>query len=438
MTFKPILLATDFLWFVLLGLLALVIWRICRSNEARKPWLHVFSNGFALSASLVLATYALIATLDSIHYQPCETHQSQTVCQTRVYSVLDSVLAPLNKPMEISYSKPFATHLKSQSLHAPLKITSAWSSYISFEKRLKYDLLFAFVTAMAICFLLSLFFAKHLRFKKAGIFWLTLFTIIITLTFMYVLSRHFHILGTGKVGQDIFYQTIKSIRTGLFIGTLTTLVMLPFALVLGILAGYRGGIYDDIIQYVYTTLSSIPAVLLIAAMVLSLQVYIANHPNLFTTLDSRADLRLLILCAILGLMSWTTLCRLLRAEVLKLRESDFLLAARALGSRTITIMYRHLLPNVMHIVLITVVLDFSGLVLAEAVLSYVGVGVSPTMNSWGNMINSARLQLAREPVVWWPILSAFSFMFILVLAANLFADSVRDAFDPRTRQIKKT
>ena len=94
---------------------------------------------------------------------------------------------------------------------------------------------------------------------------------------------------------------------------------------------------------------------------------------------------------------------------------------------------RHILPNVLHIVLITMVLDFSGLVLAEAVLSYVNIGVDPTMNSWGTMINSARLDLARDPMVWWSLAAAFLFMFTLVLAANLFADAVRDAFDPRLR-----
>ena len=97
-------------------------------------------------------------------------------------------------------------------------------------------------------------------------------------------------------------------------------------------------------------------------------------------------------------------------------------------------MMRHILPNVMHLVLITVVLDFSLLVLAEAVLSYVGVGVDPSTDSWGNMINSARLEMAREPIVWWSLTSAFVFMFGLVLAANLFADAVRDAFDPRLRK----
>ena len=95
------------------------------------------------------------------------------------------------------------------------------------------------------------------------------------------------------------------------------------------------------------------------------------------------------------------------------------------------IIIRHILPNLMHIVIIALVMDFSGLVLAEAVLSYVGIGVDPTMTSFGTMINNARMELGREPVVWWSLAAAFSAMFLLVLAANLFADAVRDAFDPR-------
>lgn len=93
---------------------------------------------------------------------------------------------------------------------------------------------------------------------------------------------------------------------------------------------------------------------------------------------------------------------------------------------------RHVLPNVMHLVMITIVLDFSGLVLAEAVLSYINIGVDPSTHSWGNMINTSRLEMAREPIVWWSLTAAFIFMFTLVLAANLFADVVRDAFDPRS------
>jgi peptide/nickel transport system permease protein len=232
----------------------------------------------------------------------------------------------------------------------------------------------------------------------------------------------------------VFLKSLKSVRTGLVIGTLTTLVMLPFAAVLGIMAGYFRGWVDDVIQYLYTTLSSIPSVLLIAAAILSLQVYMAHHPENFESVVDRADTRLLFLCVILGITSWTGLCRLLRGETLKLREADYIQAAQALGSRHTAVMARHILPNIMHIVLIAVVLDFSGLVLAEAVLSYVGVGVDPTMDSWGNMINSARLEMAREPMVWWSLAAAFVFMFALVLAANLFSDAVRDAFDPRLRK----
>jgi len=158
-----------------------------------------------------------------------------------------------------------------------------------------------------------------------------------------------------------------------------------------------------------------------------------SHPELFETVAERADVRLLFLCMILGVTSWTGLCRLLRGEAFKLREMEYVQAARAFGVHDWTILTRHLLPNVMHIVLIAVVMDFSGLVLAEAVLSYVGVGVDPSMISFGTMINNARLELAREPMVWWSLASAFVFMFLLVLSANLFSDAVRDAFDPRLR-----
>jgi peptide/nickel transport system permease protein len=245
------------------------------------------------------------------------------------------------------------------------------------------------------------------------------------------LSFYYHVLGTDKVGEDVFYQAIKSIRTGLVIGSLTTMIMLPLAIVFGIMAGFFRGWVDDVIQYVYTTLNSIPGVLLIAASILMVQVYMSNHAEDFNSLIVRSDMRLLFLCLILGVTSWTGLCRMLRAETLKLREMEYVQAAQALGVRRGVILIRHILPNVMHIVLISVVLDFSSLVLAEAVLSYINIGVDPTTYSWGNMINGARLEMARDPVVWWSLLASFVFMFGLVLAANLFADTVRNAFDPR-------
>jgi peptide/nickel transport system permease protein len=250
------------------------------------------------------------------------------------------------------------------------------------------------------------------------------------------LAGSYHVFGTDKVGQDVFYQALKSIRTGLVIGTVTTLVMLPFAIALGVMAGYFKGWVDDVIQYLYTTLSSIPGVLLIAAAVLMMQVWIDRHPQIFDTVLARADMRLLALCVILGITGWTGLARLLRGEALKLREMEYIQAAHAFAVPHARILARHILPNVMHIVLIAMVMDFSGLVLAEAVLSYVGVGVDPTTISFGTMINSARLEMAREPMVWWSLATAFGFMLLLVLSANLFADAVRDAFDPRIQSAR--
>ncbi len=245
------------------------------------------------------------------------------------------------------------------------------------------------------------------------------------------LAAAYHVLGTDKVGQDVLYLSLKSIRTGLIIGTVTTLVTLPLALLLGIAAGYLRGWVDDVIQYIYTVLSSIPSVLLIAAAVLMMQVTIDTHPEWFDTSASRADLRLVFLCLILGMTSWTGLCRLLRGETLKLRELEYIQAAQSFGVSSFRILTRHIVPNVMHIILIALVMDFSALVLAEAVLSYVGVGVDPSTISFGTMINAARLEMGREPMVWWALAAAFCFMLALVLAANLFADAVRDAFDPR-------
>ena len=109
--------------------------------------------------------------------------------------------------------------------------------------------------------------------------------------------------------------------------------------------------------------------------------------------------------------------------------------AHAFGVSHWRILSRHILPNVVHIVLITTVMDFSSLVLAEAVLSYVGVGVDPSTISFGTMINASRLEMAREPMVWWTLFAAFTFMFALVLSANLFSDAVQNAFDPRNRTL---
>jgi peptide/nickel transport system permease protein len=244
-------------------------------------------------------------------------------------------------------------------------------------------------------------------------------------------SAHYHVLGTDRTGNDVLVQALKSVRAAFVIGSLASLGTLPFAVGLGLIAGYRRGWADALIRYAYTVLSSVPNVLLIAACVLMVQVALDQHPGWAATPLERADLKLVMLCAILGLTGWGGLCRLLRAEALKLRELGFVTAAVAAGVPAHRILWRHLLPNVMHLVLISTVLEFSALVLYEAVLSYVGVGVEPTMNSYGGMINLARIEMSRDPLVWWSFGAAFGFMVALVLAVNLVADGVRLAFDPR-------
>lgn len=415
-----------FLVVCLLGFLLLL--RGVRQASFRASMRFLFSKPVAVSTSLILISFLFIGILDSI--------------PNKAGTCLDYLLSPLGTQYEKTYSAPFSlTSSSSETMYVDGHAVQTYSrlkylpSFIQTAKDRQDVLLFILVGAFLVS--IGVVIGVKLLTQYAGcafIPWKTALMTLFMLSFigitLYLSSRYFHVFGTGKIGQDIFYYTLKSIRTGLVIGILTTLFMMPLALLLGISAGYFGGIVDDVIQYIYTTLSSIPSVLLIAASVLSMKTYIATHPLQFQTLAQSADARLLALCLILGVTSWTSLCRLLRAESLKLKEIDFVLAAKALGTRPFYIIMKHLLPNVMHLVLITLVLDFSFLVLAEVVLSYVGVGVSPMTMSWGNMINAARLELAREPVVWWPMTAAFGFMFVLVLASNLFADVVREMLDP--------
>ncbi|MBA3535458.1 MAG: ABC transporter permease [Tatlockia sp.] len=422
-----------------------------RKKHVRRAFLRIGHNPLAVSAGIILLFFLAIGLLDSIHIHAAGSKSESEITAIEHNSLLDRILSPLGNSYEKTYSAPLALNLYSvetifikgiaQQVYPRLFYPSSHISNQTIKYELVRKIIFkAFLLSLlTVCLLwLVLVLVNKIRHghckilpgKTAASALVTLLFCLFVVFASFWISRHLHLLGTGKIGQDIFYYTVKSIRTGLIIGILTTLFMLPLALILGISAGYFGGLVDDIIQYIYITLSSIPGVLLITASVLSMQTYIANHPQQFTTLGKSADARLLALCLILGVTSWTSLCRLLRAEAMKLREIDYVLAARALGSSAFTILRKHLLPNVMHIVLITLVLDFSFLVLAEAVLSYVGVGVSPMTISWGNMINGARLELAREPIVWWPMLAAFALMFTLVLASNLFADAVRDAFDP--------
>ncbi|WP_294946754.1 ABC transporter permease [Sulfurivirga sp.] len=427
------LLWTDTLVWLLVAMLAAWGWSARRDRLVLERWQAVFTSRLALTSALVLAAYVVVALLDSVHFQ---------LAGGQVRSLLDLLFAHLLENTERTYSAPFATRefVKSvvqeggvtRQVHLPLAHVH--------PERFWPDVGLGLALGTGLTGLLWLvrygvspiFKGRILARADRRLFWAVLWAILTVFCLLWALSRDFHVFGTDKVGNDVLFQALKSIRTGVLIGTLTTLLMLPLAIGLGVMAGYFKGWVDDVIQYLYTTLNSIPGVLLIAAAVLVMQGMLENHPEWFGSAEARADLRLLFLTLILGLTSWTGLCRLLRAETLKLSQVDYVRAARALGAGHGRILLRHITPNLMHLVLIAVVLDFSGLVLAEAVLTYVGVGVDPTMNSWGNMINAARLEMAREPAVWWSLAAAFVFMSLVVLAANLLSDRVQQVFNPRS------
>jgi peptide/nickel transport system permease protein len=446
---------TDWLVYLLFVTSLLLGGWVSRSAVLAAPWRRVGQSPLAMVSLVMLVPFFAVGLLDSLHFRAVSGE-----AQGQVRSVFDFMLGDLPREVEKTYSAPLATHLLARET-----VINAAGQVERLAPRLQYggahladpvrdrnaDLLARSVSGAlsgALVWLLVCVVPVLLWQRAAWLDWwrrtlagrqcwparsvlVTLLLLAILAGMAVSLAQGYHLLGTDKVGNDVLYISLKSIRTGLVIGTLTTLVTLPLAIGFGLAAGYFGGWVDDAIQYVYTVLNSIPGVLLIAAAVLVTQVYIETHAEWFDSSEARADVRLLALCMILGMTSWTGLARLLRGEALKLRALEYVEAARAFGVSGLRILLRHLLPNVFHIVLISVVMDFSGLVLAEAVLSYVGVGVDPASYSWGNMINGARLELAREPVVWWQLVAAFGFMFVLVLAANLFADVVREAFDPR-------
>ena len=447
MSFTPVMLWSDALVFLLLAAVIVSAWYIRQREHLLLPWRRVAQSATAMVSLLVLSLFLLVGLLDTLHYRAAlpEKNGGETVYTPEVLSVFDKLVEPLRTQTEKTYSAPLAI-----TLYAKESITVAPGIVLRDYPRLLYggakqadvakrdgDVLWRSLIGASAGLMAGLLVVLGGKRWLAQRGWplrpmLIATLIIATLIGMIVnLAAAYHLLGTDKVGQDVLYLSLKSIRTGLIIGTVTTLVTLPLAMLLGIAAGYLRGWVDDVIQYIYTVLSSIPSVLLIAAAVLMMQVTIETHPQWFDNSASRADLRLVFLCLILGVTSWTGLCRLLRGETLKLRELEYIQAAQAFGVSTFRILTRHIVPNVMHIILIALVMDFSGLVLAEAVLSYVGVGVDPTMISFGTMINAARLEMGRDPMVWWALASAFGFMLVLVLAANLFADAVRDAFDPR-------
>jgi peptide/nickel transport system permease protein len=468
MGFKFVILWTDVALWALFASLIGYAWRVSRHDTLRATWCRVLRDAPALCSSMLLLLFVGVTALDSVHFRrglaaSAGQPAGQQFFDARTESLLDLALARQIAMRETTYSAPLGyraitkqtVNRDGQSVRELPRLLHGGAHLVHPETEWVADLwqraAWGAAGGLAAALLASLGAATLLARSHGGLFaaWrdiaadrthYPLRALLLTLTVaclcagpVIALMGSYHVFGTDRTGNDVLVQALKSIRTAFVIGMLSTLAALPFAVVLGILAGWFRGWVDEVVQYLYTTLTSVPNVLLIAACVLMVQVALDKHPDWFETGAERSDIKVFLLCFILGVTGWSTLCRLVRAETLKLRELEFVQAATAFGVAPVRIMVRHILPNVMHLVLITTVLSFSDLILYEAVLTYVGVGVDPSTSSFGGMINLARSEMSRDPVVWWSFASAFGFMVTLVLAANLFADGVRDAFDPRSR-----
>jgi len=220
-----------------------------------------------------------------------------------------------------------------------------------------------------------------------------------------------HWMGTDGLGRDVLARLVQGVRIAYKVGIVTSLIAIPIGVILGCLAGFFGGKVDDFIVWLYSTFASMPGLLFILAIAMVVP-----------------DNGLLGIYLGIGLTTWVGLCRLVRGEVLKHKEQTYVQAAKALGLGSGRIMFKHILPNIMHVIIVTFTLRFPAAVGTEVIMSYLGIGVQGEP-SWGLMIDSARMRLWQG--MWWEMTFVTLALFLLVLAFNLLGDALRDALDPR-------
>ncbi|HAJ79227.1 MAG TPA: ABC transporter permease [Fibrobacteres bacterium] len=233
-------------------------------------------------------------------------------------------------------------------------------------------------------------------------------------------------LGTDALGRSVVQKVFLGAHVSITVGFMANVIAIPLGMLLGAIAGFFGRRIDDIIVWIYTTLASVPGIILLIA----LKFAFADRkifPGSFAEIDLSGMAGVYIA---LGLTSWIGTCRLIRAETMKCKELDYVLAARACGRGNIAIMFKHILPNVIHIGIINFSLGFVGAISAEVILSFLNLGVQD-LPSWGKMINEARMDLIVGR--WWELSSAVVATFVIILAWNIFGDRLRDALDPKLK-----
>jgi len=230
-----------------------------------------------------------------------------------------------------------------------------------------------------------------------------------------------NIFGTDIFGQSVFRKMLYGTKISITVALCASFISIAIGVPLGAIAGYFRGFVDEIIVWVYSTLSSIPYILLILAFAIVLR---------DKTLFGYKLTGITAVYLAIGLTSWVGICRLIRGEVIKHKEREYVLAAKSYGCSGRRIILRHLMPNVFHLIIIDFSLRFVAFIHAEVILSFLGLGEA-TRPSWGAMINDARIELSRG--VWWQMAAATVAIFFISLALNIFGDALRDSLDPKLR-----
>ena len=219
--------------------------------------------------------------------------------------------------------------------------------------------------------------------------------------------------GADRLGRDVLAKAIKGAEVSILVGVSAALLATLIGTVLGALGGFFGGKVGDLLEWVYNVFTSIPGILLVFA---------------FAAVTGRGVTSVVL---ILGLTGWTGIYRLVRAEFLKHAVREYVRAAEAIGASTASRMFRHILPNVSHVVLVQLSIHVVGFIKAEVILSYLGLGVSVDQVSWGTMLAEAQGELLLGH--WWQLAAATGFMAVFVTAFSLLTDALRDALDPKLR-----
>jgi peptide/nickel transport system permease protein len=222
-----------------------------------------------------------------------------------------------------------------------------------------------------------------------------------------------HLLGTDELGRDVLARLLVAGRVSLSIGFYGAIASLIIGMVVGLITGYFGGVVDDIVNWVITTLDSIPSLYLLIMIAALL----------------RPTAEALILA--IALISWTGVARIIRGQTLSIRNLDYVLSARAMGASAVRIMFAHILPNLISITVIVLARSVGNLMLAEAGLSFLGFGVQPPQATWGNMLSRSQEYIRTAPHLIWPPGFAIT---TAVLCLYVIGDGIRDAFDPTSRR----